>query len=125
MVERVLFVDDDDDLREVMQASLRALGVRGVVSAASLHDVESHRDDVLACDIAVIDINLGTNEPSGLDVHAWLAQHGFKGRTVFLTGHGSNDPRVREAASLAGSRLASKPISVSELRVLLDGATPR
>jgi DNA-binding NtrC family response regulator len=123
MVERVLFVDDDDDLREVMQASLRALGVHGVVAAASLREVEQQRDEALTCQVAVVDINLGTNEPGGLDVYNWLSREGFAGSTVFLTGHGSNDPRVREAASLAGSRIASKPITVSELRRLLD-ATP-
>jgi DNA-binding NtrC family response regulator len=119
MVDAVLFVDDDEDLREVMQDILGRLGVDRVVTAASLQEVQARRDEALECGLALLDINLGTDEPTGVNVHEWLANEGFAGRIVFLTGHASNDPRVREAASVAGSRIASKPLSVGELRDLI------
>jgi DNA-binding NtrC family response regulator len=121
MVERVLFVDDDEDLGEVMTASLQRLGVRDVIVARSLAEVQARRGDALSCQLAFLDINLGPNAPNGLAVRQWLEREGFSGQTVFLTGHGSNDPRVREAASFAGSRIASKPITLDELRELLAG----
>ncbi len=121
MVERVLFVDDDEDLGEVMTASLQRLGVRDVIVARSLAEVQARRGDALECQLAFLDINLGSNAPNGLVVKQWLEHEGFSGKTIFLTGHGSNDPRVREAASFAGSRIASKPITLDELRELLDG----
>lgn len=124
MLDAVLFVDDDEDLREVMQEILVRLGIQQVFTAGSLRDVQHMRDDALACQVAIIDINLGVNQPSGVGVFEWLEREGFGGRIVFLTGHASNDPRVREAASVAGSVIAAKPLTVSELQKLL-GATRR
>ena len=124
MVERVLFVDDDEDLGDVMRASLERLGVKTVMFARSLDEVQARRDEVLACELAVLDINLGPGVPNGVAVKQWLEQQGFAGTIIFLTGHGSNDPRVREAASDGGSRIASKPISLDELRTLLSSISP-
>lgn len=119
MLDAVLFVDDDEDLREVMRDILVRIGVQRVFTAGSLRDVQGMRDDALACQVAIIDINLGANQPSGVGVFEWLEREGFAGRIVFLTGHASNDPRVREAASVAGSVIAAKPLTVSELQKLL------
>ncbi len=119
MLEAVLFVDDDEDLREVMQDILVRIGVQRVFTAGSLRDVQRIRDEALSCQVAIIDINLGANQPSGVGVFEWLEREGYAGRIVFLTGHASNDPRVREAASVAGSVVAAKPLTVSELQKLL------
>jgi DNA-binding NtrC family response regulator len=124
MLDSVLFVDDDDDLRDVMRDTLGRLGVHHVVTAGSLRDVEAHRDEALACQLAVLDINLGGDAPNGVSVFEWLAHEGFAGRVVFLTGHGSKDPRVQHAVSLTGSRVASKPITVAKLRDLIGDASP-
>lgn len=120
----VLFVDDDEDLREVMSDILVRLGVQRVITAGSLGGVQAKRDDALACPIAILDINLGAGQPTGVGVFEWLRSEGFAGRIVFLTGHASNDPRVQQAASIDGATVAMKPMDISELRTLL-GATPR
>jgi len=122
MLDKVLFVDDDDDLRVVMHDVLHRLGVRRVVSTGSLREVEDRRDEALACQLAILDINLGTDQPDGAAVYEWLQREGFAGRIVFLTGHAGNDPRVRAAARLAASQVISKPLSVGELRDLIGGA---
>jgi DNA-binding NtrC family response regulator len=124
MVEAVLFVDDDLDLREAMQDVLGKLGVQRVVTAGSLQDVEARRDDALRCELALVDINLGRGEPTGVNVYEWLEDQGFSGRVVFLTGHAAQDPRVQHAATLSGSTVASKPLSVAELRALIGAASP-
>lgn len=119
MVDAVLVVDDDEDLCAVMQDMFETLGVRRVVTAGSLREVEERRDQALACELAILDINLGSGQPSGIDVYEWLEREGFAGRIVFLTGHASDDPRVKAVASLVGSEIASKPISVAEVRELI------
>jgi DNA-binding NtrC family response regulator len=124
MTDAVLFVDDDEDLREVMSDILRRLGVRAVVTAGSLREVQARRDEALTCQLAIIDINLGPDEPTGVNVYEWLEREGFAGRVVFLTGHASKDPRVQQAARLTGSVIASKPISAGELRNLISDARP-
>jgi DNA-binding response OmpR family regulator len=121
-MEGVLFVDDDEDLRELMQDLLSGVGIRRFVMAGSLHDVESRRSEALQCTLAILDINLGDSEPSGVAVSEWLKRQGFAGSIVFLTGHGSNDPRVREATEVSGSRIVSKPLSLAELRALVESA---
>ena len=120
MLETVLLVDDDEDLRAAMHEVLQELGVRQLVEAGSLRDVKNHRDDALACQLALVDINLGYGEPTGIDVFEWCEREGFAGRVVFVTGHGSQDPRVQQAASLAGAEIVSKPLSMDKLRDVLS-----
>jgi DNA-binding NtrC family response regulator len=124
MLEAVLLVDDDEDLRAAMEEVLRDIGVRRLVEAGSLRDVENRREDVLACQLALVDINLGYGQPTGIDVFEWFEREGFAGRVVFLTGHGSQDPRVQRAASLAGSEVVSKPLSTAKLRDMVAGVSP-
>ncbi len=124
MLETVLIVDDDEDLRAAMDDVLHRLGVRRLIEAGSLRDVEDQREEALACQLALVDINLGYGEPTGINVFEWLEREGFTGRVVFLTGHGSQDPRVQRAASLAGSQIASKPLTTAKLREMIEGASP-
>lgn len=124
MLETVLLVDDDEDLRAAMEEVLHRLGVRRLIEAGSLRDVEDQREAALSCQLALVDINLGYGEPTGINVYEWLEREGFAGRVVFLTGHGSQDPRVRRAATLAGSQIASKPLTTAKLRDMIAGANP-
>jgi DNA-binding NtrC family response regulator len=124
MLESVLLVDDDEDLRAAMEEVLHHLGVRRLIEAGSLRDVEALREEALACQLALVDINLGYGEPTGIDVFEWFKREGFAGRVVFLTGHGSQDPRVQRAANLTGSQIVSKPLSAGELADMIGGASP-
>jgi DNA-binding NtrC family response regulator len=124
MLETVLLVDDDEDLRAAMDEVLHRLGVRRLIEAGSLRDVEDQREEALACQLALVDINLGYGEPTGINVFEWLEREGFRGRVVFLTGHGSQDPRVQHAATLAGSQVASKPLTTAQLRDVIEGVEP-
>lgn len=124
MLQTVLLVDDDEDLRAAMEEVLRRLGVHRLIEAGSLRDVEDQREAALACQIALVDINLGYGEPTGINVFEWLQREGFAGRVVFLTGHGNKDPRVQHAASLAGSEVASKPVTTAKLRDMIEGVGP-
>lgn len=120
VLEPVLFVDDDPDLRELVEITLGRIGIHHVVTADSLRQVEEKREQVLACRLAILDINLGAGQPSGVQVHQWLGHEHFAGKIVFLTGHAANDPQVQQAASLAGSQIAAKPLSLSELARLVE-----
>jgi DNA-binding NarL/FixJ family response regulator len=95
------------------------LGLGRCLGAASLAEVEAHRAAALACAVAILDINLGADAPSGIDVYEWLRCFHFAGKVVFLTGHGANDPSVRKASSIAATRTLAKPIGVQELVALV------
>lgn len=112
-----LIVDDDRDLCLLMSELLVMLGVASCVVAHSMEEVQ--RLPSLPRDLAVLDINLGRDKPSGIDVHHWLNEHGFAGRIVYLTGHARSSALVSEALELPNVTLFTKPVSVEQLASLL------
>src|SRR5688572_10733834 len=110
-VDTVLIVDDDEDLREVLSQLLLVEGVRCCVAAASLAEVQANGERALAAALAILDVNLGDEQPSGVEVCRWLRDNGFAAPIVFLTGHGATEPRVVEASKVPRTRVLEKPIS--------------
>jgi ActR/RegA family two-component response regulator len=114
----LLFVDDDEDLRETIRETATCLGFERCVVASSIAEIVQQRADALCCSVAILDINLGWNVPSGVDVYHWLQNAHFAGRIVFLTGHGADDPRVQDAARLGDVKILTKPIGIAEIGAL-------
>jgi FixJ family two-component response regulator len=116
----VLFLDDDEDLRATFADLVRTIFAR------ECHGIGSHRDLIalgeraLHCGVAILDINLGPEMPSGLDSYGWLRKHGFEGRIVFLTGHAASHPLVIEARGLGDAEVVSKPVSLDRLTTMLE-----
>jgi FixJ family two-component response regulator len=119
-VEKVLLVDDDEDLRAAVGECLLAAGARACLSMASLAELQAHEADVLRSGLAILDVNLGDGLPSGIDVFHWLRDHGYAAPIVFLTGHASSDPRVAAAGSMPNTRVRLKPVSIETLVELLQ-----
>jgi CheY-like chemotaxis protein len=118
---RVLVLDDNADLRELL-GELLTLSSASCVTAGTLKELEAKEREAVACDLAILDINLGENEPTGVDACRWLHAHGFGGEIVFLTGHAASDPRVREAAAMTQARVLTKPLEAARLTELLATA---
>ena len=119
---RVLFLDDDEDLREVVSLLLTGLG-HECLTLASYDHLVALGERAYACDLAVVDINLGSGVPSGIDAFGWLRQHQFAGRVVFLTGHGRTHPLVTEASRIGSATVLQKPIGIDQLVALLAAKT--
>lgn len=113
VVARVLVLDDDADFRDVFGETLAGLDVSSRVVVASLADLKRHEVEALACDLAILDINLGPDQPSGIDACRWLLERGFARRIVFLTGHAASHPLVVEAAKFAQAAIVAKPLEPS------------
>lgn len=122
-MRRVLVLEDDDDLRgllcELLQLSAPEVHT---VCVGSYAELLRRRDEALDCGLALLDVNLGAGVPSGLDAYRWLREHGFGGRTVFLTGHAHSHPLVREAYELTHVRVLSKPVDSDVLLALTQDA---
>jgi DNA-binding NtrC family response regulator len=117
---RVLLLDDDQDLREVFVDLMAGVGV-AVETVASLDELQSVMSNGHGkFDLAILDINLGPDVPSGIDAYRWLKAHKFPGRVVFLTGHARSHPLVSEALRLGDARVYDKPISFEELRAIMQ-----
>jgi DNA-binding response OmpR family regulator len=119
VVSIVLLVDDDDDLREVLREFLLGEGVVQCVTATSLAEVQSNVAAALAAGLAIVDVNLGPGQATGVEVCRWLRAQGFAAPIVFLTGHAASDPRVIEALAMANARVLSKPIGIDEITRLV------
>jgi CheY-like chemotaxis protein len=117
-VFRVLVLEDDDDLRAVMCDMLRISCNAECIDVASFDDLLARRDEALACNSALLDVNLGSGMPSGIDAYQWLRDNGFGGNISFLTGHARNHPLVQQASEIADVRVLEKPIGVDALQQL-------
>jgi CheY-like chemotaxis protein len=120
---RLCFLDDDGDLRDVMRELLSVLG-HDVLCVGSLREMQALGARLFACDVVLLDINLGASEPSGLDAFRWLRDHGFLGRIAFLTGHGRSlaEALANLDEETRATPMYEKPVGLDVLMQLLrDG----
>jgi hypothetical protein len=89
------------------------------VGLGSLDEMKQLCANGLSWDLAILDVNLGGGQPSGVEAYRWLMGQSFAGRIVFLTGHARSFPDVAEAHAL-GVKVLEKPVPISCLLNLLD-----
>ena len=117
----MLYVEDNDDLRELVVELVTDVLDRRCVGIGSYEELTALGDDARGCSVAILDINLGANRRSGIDAYLWLRSHGYTGRIVFLTGHASTHPLVVEAQRIGDAEIFSKPIEADHLRSIVEG----
>jgi DNA-binding NtrC family response regulator len=118
----VLYVEDNDDLRELVVELATVVLQRRCIGVGSYEELVGLGEDALGCSVAILDINLGPNRRSGIDAYRWLRDKGYMGRIVFLTGHASTHPLVVEANRIGDAEIFSKPIDPDRLRSIIEGA---
>jgi DNA-binding NtrC family response regulator len=119
----VLILDDDADLRDTLGEVIGDICHDSCLSAGSYDDMVALGGQIMTCRLAILDVNLGPNRPSGVDAYEWLLAHGFPGRVVFLTGHARTHPAVERASQLHAVRVHQKPISMELVRALVEEGT--
>ena len=119
--EFVLYVEDNDDLRELVVELVSVVLKRRCVGVGSYEELAALGEEALGASVAILDINLGSNRRSGLDAYAWLRANGYTGRIVFLTGHARTHPLVVEAQRIGDAQIFSKPIEPDRLRSIVEG----
>lgn len=112
-------LDDDVDLCELLKLLFEeSLGVECVV-VHSFAELVSRKGDVLDCALAILDVNLGPRQATGLDALDWLQAHAFAGSIAFLTGHARRDSLLHDRAANAGVPVLEKPVEPDTLVALL------
>jgi two-component system, OmpR family, response regulator len=108
--ERLLLVDDEDNLRSMLEAALRYEGF-DVHAAASGRDalevVDDQSPDLIVLDVMMPDLD-------GFEVCRRLRNDGVKTPVLFLTARDGTDDKVR-GLTLGGDDYLVKPFSLDEL----------
>ncbi len=117
-MRRALVVEDDPDLCDTLALFMESLGIE-CLKALSFHDVKKMNLENL--DVAVLDVNLGPEQPNGLDVFLYLKRRLGHFRVVFLTGHKGSHPLVQEVTKLEGTTVLEKPVDIEEFGRIMTG----
>jgi DNA-binding response OmpR family regulator len=110
MLPRLLIVEDDGDLRDVLVRSLAAEGFNVTAVATGHRFIESAVDD--PADVLVIDIGLPDGD--GRDVCQALRARGIRSPVVFLTARDALPDRL-SGFTAGGDDYVTKPFDVEEL----------
>jgi FixJ family two-component response regulator len=83
--------------------------------------VQERAAEVLRTSLAILDVNLGPGEPSGVDIYRWLKRKNYRGKIVFLSGHARTDPHIEEAGRIPGVYFFQKPLPFAQIEALILG----
>jgi FixJ family two-component response regulator len=120
----ILVVDDDQDLLESFAELVELVFGQRCLIAHGLADLEALGPRLNLCTLAILDVNLGAGQPSGLDCYRWLKRNGYPGRVAFLTGHARAHPLVAQVHQLGDVSVFGKPIGVAEITRMIEGGRP-
>jgi FixJ family two-component response regulator len=115
----IFVLDDDPDILDSMSAVVNGLCKRPCITAASVKEMLGLSKQVLDSGLAFLDINLGADNPSGVEGYRWLRKHKYTGRVVFFTGHAQTHPQVQEAKRLGDADIVQKPVPLGSILKLI------
>ena len=121
-MQKVVLVDDDENLLGAFAEFLElAAGVK-CLAFRGFNELAARKSDVCNGEVslAILDINLGAGEPSGIDIYRWLREEKFAGKIVFLTGHAEDHPLVRDATTIGDASVFTKPVDIPKLLSLVN-----
>jgi DNA-binding NtrC family response regulator len=112
---RILFVDDEQHLREFMRTELPRLGHEVTVCPDSRSAIETLKKATF--DAAILDLRM-EHDKAGLQVLAALKQVSPDTEAVIMTGYGSTETAV-EALRLGAFDYLTKPCKLADIEALL------
>ncbi|MBN2369471.1 MAG: sigma-54-dependent Fis family transcriptional regulator [Vicinamibacteria bacterium] len=117
---RVLIVEDDEVLNEILQDEMKERGHEPSATAGAVSAYEALGKRPF--DVAVLDLMLP--DGSGLDVIKWIAEQELPTECIVLTGH-ATVPTAIEAMRLGAYDYVIKPTSMDELDALVRKAAEK
>jgi len=117
-ISRMLIVDDDEDMRQLLRTHLSAEGyqVASVHSGeASLGHLRQHRTDIVFLDLSMVGMD-------GLETLRHIREKGFNVSVILITANGSEDVAIRALRTGADDYLR-KPFSAEDLHAVVERAT--
>jgi two-component system response regulator PilR (NtrC family) len=117
MTAHVLIVDDEADLRELIELSLMRMGLK-TCTAGSVQEAKDWLKE-RAFQLCITDMRLP--DGTGLELLKYINQHHAHTPTAMITAYGSADIAV-ESLKNGAFDFVSKPIDITVLRKLVDTA---
>ena len=117
---RLLVVEDDLNILELLSASLRFAGFSVTTAASGADAVTAAREE--RPDLIVLDVMLP--DLDGFDVIRKLRESGTKTPVVFLTARDATDDKIR-GLTLGGDDYVTKPFSLEELIARIEAVLRR
>ncbi len=114
---RVLIVDDEPDIRELLEITLGRMGLE-TESAATLQEARSHLEKA-EFDFCLTDMRLP--DGNGIDLVRHISTDYSETPVAMITAHGSMDTAI-EALKAGAFDFVSKPVDLAQLRNLVDQA---
>jgi two-component system OmpR family response regulator len=118
--ERLLLVDDEDNLRSMLEAALRHNGFEVSSAAngrAALEQAEAAKPDLIVLDVMLPDLD-------GFEVCRRLRADGSRVPVLFLTARDATEDKVR-GLTLGGDDYLVKPFSLEELVARVEAVLRR
>lgn len=118
---RVLVVDDDPDIQDVLVLMITRFGHvadRACDGVEAVEALAGHAYDVVLLDLMM-------PRMTGEEVMRWLQQHPERGKDVrVVVATGSADQHRARLEALGAHAVLQKPLSLQQLRELVDGDRP-
>lgn len=118
---KVLLLDDDPDICNLMRETFEGFRVQDVTICNSYQEVVDLQEKILGYDIVFLDVNLGLGHKTGVDVFNWMTEQGFQKRVIFFTGHARSYPLLVDALNRPNVGLLEKPATVAMIKKALYG----
>jgi two-component system response regulator AtoC len=114
--ERILIVDDDSAIRELLTDLLTGEGY-GVESVGSGNEVQTRLKNDAAFDLLLLDLQLGGG-PDGLQLLERLRKSGNEIPVIMMTGYGTSSSAIR-AMQMGAYDYLPKPFELDEVLVVV------
>jgi CheY-like chemotaxis protein len=117
-LKRVLIVDDEEDIREVMKLTVKLAGHEPVEADGTLQALEVLRDGPV--DLVLLDLRMP--EVDGWDFLRAATEDRLLGAAKVIVVSANADPAVaRQALNSGCSAFIEKPFSPRDLRAAIEG----
>lgn len=118
--QKILVVDDEDSLADMLTTALRFAGYEVGSSGTGFDALQSVKDN--PPDLVVLDVNLP--DIDGFEVCRRIRNDGFKSPVIFLTARDSNED-LRTGFGGGGDDYLTKPFSLEELTLRIEAILRR
>ena len=115
---RVLVVDDEPDIRELLEITLGRMGLEAV-AAANVAEARAVLDGEAPLRLCLTDMRLP--DGSGIELIEHIQQHHPRLPVAMITAHGNVDSAIR-ALKAGAFDFISKPVTLEKLRNLVNAA---